>query len=409
MGKVSKDAADTTQVATAKQLNSTLEQVNAEEYNARIGSFTKEKVVDGTTLWYEADDYDVECNSYRLNYFYFGDLLDVVADIVSKNNKDEIKDIYYVLASFAFPEKGDPTTGRTTLVPLASIPISLNYFTDWMIKNVVAEQKPVYFLLDFIRNFIDGALIKSFGAVLKRYNVDKKDYSVQFGYKVVTLPPNTLKRENQDPSDGNQDKESGGRWSPATPLRQHELKSMLWGKTQRSTLARQSAKPIRNEAPQHCVILYPYTYDLESLNGKYSEDVKNGVYHLGLGQDHGIVNQIAFNKNEVKFMSETAFMRAGDSFGQMKRIYNATVTTMGNTLFYPGSVVYLNPSIPGLGSPSGNGVLAQMGLGGYYTVNKVSFELTRHDFETTLHCIWRASGDGASAPKPEVRRQGSAQ
>ena len=100
----------------------------------------------------------------------------------------------------------------------------------------------------------------------------------------------------------------------------------------------------------------------------------------------------------------------------MKRVYNATVDTMGNTLFFPGSIVYLDPTIPGLASPgisrtgaavSESNVLTEMGLGGYYSVTKVNFQLSAHDFRTILECTWTASGEGrGKTVMPEVRTYG---
>ena len=397
-----------------------VETAHADDFDARIGAIGTEESEEhmvGGTLWYKQDSYEKGCNSYRLNYFYFGDLLDIITEIVRGNYPDEFDDINYLLTSFAFDSPGP--SGEKQLVPMASIPVSLNYFTSWMLKKVIQPQKAVYFLLDFVRDFINDALIKAFGAVLKRQNVDKKNYGVKFGYKVVSLPPGTLKKtytiNGQKGTSSRyeamaKDKGIAGQWAEGTPSTPGKLKKMLWGAqpgTKTAQVSQKSGVPLDMKSPQHCVILFPYTYDLESLNGNYEEDMREGTYHLGLGRSSGIVNEINFNKSDIKFQSETAFERSEDSIGQMKRVYNATVSTMGNTLFYPGSVVYLDPTIPGLGRPSGkNSVLAEFGLGGYYTVTKVDYELSVHDFQTTLNCIWRASGDGTPKAMPEVRKLG---
>mgnify|MGYP003642689527 CR=1 FL=1 len=415
--KAPEGAADGTQATNAHRLMQSIEAATADDYDARLGALTgarvKEQRKNGNTLWYKQDGYTKSCNSYRLHYFYFGDLMDILADIIQQNHPGEFNDISYILTSFLFK---DAVAGKQ-LIPLSSIPISLNYFCNWMVEHVISKQKPMYMFMNFLRDFIEGALIKSFASIIERQNVENKNYSVQFGYKVVALPPNTLKKVYDSPSSGApaMAKEamamSTARWHPDTPVDQAGLRRLLWGRpgTKRSVTARKAETPVINKTPQHCVIIYPYTGDLSHLEGNYAEDVENGIYHLGLGLNKGIVNEIQFNKSEIPGHREKEFMTSTEeSFGQVKRVYNATVRTMGNSLFYPGSTIFLNPSIPGLGSPSSGAgkplsILAQMGLGGYYTVQKVHYELTPHDFETVLECIWAASGRGDQRAKPETR------
>ena len=412
--KAPEGAADGTQATNAHRLMQSIEAATADDYDARLGALTgarvKEQRKNGNTLWYKQDGYTKSCNSYRLHYFYFGDLMDILVDIIQGNHPGEFNDINYILTSFLFK---DAVAGKQ-LIPLASIPISLNYFCNWMVEHVISEQRPMYMFMNFLRDFIEGALIKSFASIIERQNVENKNYSVQFGYKVVALPPNTLKKVYASPSSGpptGADVDATGRWHPDTPVDQAGLRRLLWGRpdTKRSVTARKAETPVINKTPQHCVIIYPYTSDLSHLVGNYAADVENGIYHLGLGLNKGIVNEIQFNKSEIPIQREKEFLTSTEeSFGQVKRIYNATVRTMGNSLFYPGSTIFLNPSIPGLASPSSGAgkplsILAQMGLGGYYTVQKVHYELTPHDFETVLECIWAASGRGDQRAKPETR------
>ena len=415
--KSPKGANNGTAVNLNQTVTRTITQSDVDDYDARIGGIGKEKTSKnphGGTLWYKSDSYDKSCNSYRLHYFYFGDLLDLITEIVRRNHPADFDDINYILTSFVFQEG----SGKKVRVPLASIPISLNYFTNWMLKRVIEPHRGVYFLLDFIREFVNDVLVKPFSSILKRHNVDKKDYAVKFGYKVVTLPPDTLRKQERAPDKKGKDKTT--HWAADTPLTVAQLRHLLWNTreaTPSSIIGQKADIPLIKKTPQHCVILYPYTYNLESKTGNYEEDLEQGTYHLGLGRNSGIVNEIQFNKSDIKYQSEAAFMRREDSVGQMKRVYNATVDTMGNTLFYPGSIVYLDPTIPGLASPgmsrSGEGksdksILAELGLGGYYSVTKVNFQLSAHDFRTILDCVWTGAGDGRGKNvMPEARSYGS--
>jgi hypothetical protein len=81
---------------------------------------------------------------------------------------------------------------------------------------------------------------------------------------------------------------------------------------------------------------------------------------------------------------------------------------MGNTLFYPGMKVFLNPPM-GFGAPENDGDAAHLppsatptnfgslanllGIGGYYDVITIDSTISRGgQYETTLNCIFAQSG-----------------
>ena len=70
----------------------------------------------------------------------------------------------------------------------------------------------------------------------------------------------------------------------------------------------------------------------------------------------------------------------------------------GNTLFKPGQLIFINPSIVGFGSvKSPSSAARQLGLGGYHLITKVESEWERGKFETTLHAIWETFGLAAGS------------
>jgi len=60
-------------------------------------------------------------------------------------------------------------------------------------------------------------------------------------------------------------------------------------------------------------------------------------------------------------------------FQQLWSIFNVDMEFIGNNLMKVGQMVYLDPTVTGLGSPfTENSVANIMGLGGYYLVQYVS-------------------------------------
>ena len=94
--------------------------------------------------------------------------------------------------------------------------------------------------------------------------------------------------------------------------------------------------------------------------------------------------------------------------GQIRDVYNASVKLTGNSLFYPGMKVFLNPpmgfgrpeadgngaSLPSGVEPASYGSLANLlGIGGYYDIISVDSSISRGgQYETTLKCIFAQSG-----------------
>ncbi|HBY67585.1 MAG TPA: hypothetical protein DEG69_07435 [Flavobacteriaceae bacterium] len=68
---------------------------------------------------------------------------------------------------------------------------------------------------------------------------------------------------------------------------------------------------------------------------------------------------------------------------------------IGNTIFWPGQYVYVNPIGFGtkLGKPQVMGSPSRaMGIGGYHLVTQVSSFIENGKFETTVSALWETSG-----------------
>ena len=79
--------------------------------------------------------------------------------------------------------------------------------------------------------------------------------------------------------------------------------------------------------------------------------------------------------------------------GQLVKKYNAEVVLAGNTLFLPGQLVFIKPSVVGMGSSKNATSLARkLGVGGYYVVTHVDIDISQDGYETTLDCTYMSPG-----------------
>jgi len=341
----------------------------------------------------------IQKGHYRLHYFFLGDLLDIVIETVKRDNPT-MADVEFLMTTFEY--KNPFVSADTMLVPLANIPIALSYFNDWMAVNVVGRRKQSYYLLRFIKDFLHKVVIRSLNFLSASDSPDRrKNYKTQIGFKIFSLPKVNGKAPLQPTKRASQQS------APGSLLDLGDLERALWDS--RMLLD----KDLGDQGSTDYVVFYPYTSEMNSRSGNYNEDFENGVYHLQVGQDGGLVEKVSFSKTQTPYLAEANFVNQERSIKQLFRTYDATVEMYGNFLFVPGSAVYINPSfmsnVSGPASP--NSVFRRFGIGGYYRANKVNVRITSREFHTTLICKWISSGDKEGAlpiAATSTRRRGGA-
>jgi hypothetical protein len=136
------------------------------------------------------------------------------------------------------------------------------------------------------------------------------------------------------------------------------------------------------------------------------DTTRKGIYHLFLAADRGIVKEASFSKVDAPYLREARIQQDSlNPLAQLAATYNCTLKLIGNTIFWPGQYIYINPVGYGsglgqpdlLGSPSN-----QLGLGGYHLITGVSCFIEDGRFETEVKALFEFSGDGCpSLPKSQ--------
>jgi hypothetical protein len=119
--------------------------------------------------------------------------------------------------------------------------------------------------------------------------------------------------------------------------------------------------------------------------GNQIEDQDSGIIHLRTSQDRGLVKSINFSAQNQPGLEEYLIVGHGNAFDALRIPHNATVTMFGNTLFHPLMMVYIDPEALGLGEPASlDSSTRKLGIGGYYSVIKVTTSFTSGVLNTTL-------------------------
>jgi len=328
----------------------------------------------------------------RIHYFYLGDLIDAVFDIIykrplTKNNKidgkDQIndervyKEIKMVLGPFVYY---NPVTKESINMAMADIPVSFNYFNAWFFDNVIKQGLTNYTLRSFLRDLCSKLLnnvlsptrfgplnpTRSFVTRVQSVRVDKDSKLNQYWQKSYNFPK---ERINVEGLLRNMRQKAGGKKGSAT------IKQTEW--------------------------IYLYTMGsssdfLAKHKGNSAFNINNDIPHYYIGGQHGILKSVSFSRTNIPGKLEAALASGAEPTRKnllFQNKYDAQVEIFGNPIFKPGMLIYLDPRGIGLGSidtygtptsPTGVDFRYDLGIGGYYRVVNVTNAMSSGIFSTAL-------------------------
>ena len=246
---------------------------------------------------------------------------------------------------------------------MANLPISLEYFQEWFVNNVVRVQREKYPFMAFIKHVCSSLIAKSFNSTcfddaLKfhlRFDTNIFNFDESFSGKVV------------DPG---------------------KLATSKYNADQRSQkMLTPESKPILPSIVLYSVDSQPTTA------GDYKSDLENGIYHYYIGAMCGIAKSIKFQRQQIPYMREARIGRTSAlSAVQLQELYNAQLAMVGNNLHRNGQYIYINPVAIGAGGgrpkPGVMPTFAQLlGIGGYYMIQTVSHKVSAAGFEVNVSAL----------------------
>ena len=185
--------------------------------------------------------------------------------------------------------------------------------------------------------------------------------------------------------------------------------------------------PLQTEIPNRQIhgmynyyLIHPVTDDkIKDGTGMFSKDGERGVYHLGVGLDRGIVKKIKFTKTDIQYLREARYFNHGsDGLAQLSAVYKATIEMFGNTLFYPGMEIFIDPRhLAGhtFDPTDSKSTANTLGIGGYHLITRVENSIAPGKFNTIVEALFVYSGDGGDnldrggdvtiqqKPKPQLK------
>ncbi len=271
----------------------------------------------------------------------------------------------------------------------ASIPIAINNLIKFMNEILYERGATQLSLFDFIKELMIKVVEPALEVRTKAStSVTNKYSNVSISSTIVHLGSNSATHPLRNFSDVN-------RKISLTSKKQSDLKSYY----------------LSNSNLKNGIIAYNYFIFYDRFNkdfkgkGNKLQDEQNGIYHFTVGQDYGLVKSINFKKIDQPFLKESKSVGKKTIYlGQFRDLYNADIKMVGNNLFHPGMIIFIKPNVE-FGNVISSNVekptFAQItGVGGYYTVIKVTSEITDDSYTTTLDCVFH-SNDGLQPEEVE--------
>ena len=311
--------------------------------------------------------------STRISFIYFGDIIEAAMQVVEKNFKnskttkvDGLDDFEVLLGPLTYKKKvsGKYVSG---IVNIADVPISLKSFEAWFDKNIKKQNLDSFSLRAFLRSATSELVLVALGQFM---GLDKKmKIKNQVGMHTFLGKPLPANMPTIDLDGG---------------VRLDLIKT--------KDLARPAGE-LKEMKPY--IVLYASLEAPDTRIPNVDKDVKDGIYHLHLGSDRGIVKSINFSKTDVPYNRESRLTSQDAEEGQLRDKYDATIELIGSSfLFRPGQKLYINPTLSGFGNINSKKSVARLlGLGGYYDIITVSSEFSRDSgYTTSLKCAWTSFG-----------------
>lgn len=358
---------------------------------------------------------DLDNSENRINFFFMGDLVHTILDCLYKDDgktfRRGIEKTKVILTQFDYELYIDQET-TTHTSNIADIPISVDFFFEWFTQHVIKPRRESYPVLSFIRDLTNDLIVEALLEVCVARNSNKKILfqtsnfmGVGEGYKGSKDPLSDLVNKYS-----------------TKPARGSVSKTEI----NVPRVYKKGLLPLKNDdygiVPvddyYNYLVVFPVMSSLlYNGTGNYKSDGFSGVYHLNIGADRGLVKSIKFTKSDMAYVREARFMRNGfDGRMQLGAVYKVTIEMIGNTIFYPGMTVWIDPV--GIGDNSAdwdprNGpqnnreasIANALGFGGYHTVTRVENNITAGSFTTTVTAQFEYSGDGSKNRTVDTKKR----
>jgi hypothetical protein len=297
----------------------------------------------------------------RVYYAYLGDILEVV--LKNATNEDKLKAIGHPDPA-SLSSQNIATTNimiNGLELNIAMLPVDLRLFADHFYSSIIEPNLKVKSLHLFVSELLTKVMEGKIEKQMENFTVSRREYKT-----TMITADNSL----------------------AGLVDSNQIKASFKGGTSYGYLTVYTSPKDGEE-----MILEDKS---DYAKSKKADQDKNGIYHLVFGSNDSIVKSANFQKTTLEFEQERRIAEGSSPYSILRNVFDVGLSLYGNTMFYPGRFVYINPSyaIGDGGRPYVKGsVFNIMGLGGYHIITGVTNTISDGSFETQLETKFVSSGE----------------
>ena len=341
-----------------------------------------------------------------------------VGTVAGAEVSDESSNISKVLNYFghilctdiSYRSASDPDVVHT--VNLADLPISYEHFRSWWFNKAMAPVRESYYLGDFIHDMMTELIQPALGTNCVDY--PDKYSPPEFQINSFNLPgswadlegpgdammkpgpmnAHNLYRYDMERAMTRSPAGDGGLWfSRINGIHLDLIRNRFHGSPEKGPSIKFEHGLKGGRSPTYNVtVLHQVPKSAIQRSGNRRLDEENGIYHIIFGESEtGLIKSMEFSKEDLPGLREARLFHGGGFAGTsiIREKYNASITMVGNIMFKPGSVIYVQPKPLDLGFAIDRrqSNASRIGLGGYFLVLDVQnyIELAGGvDWETSL-------------------------
>jgi len=316
---------------------------------------------------------------------------------------------------------------------IADVPISAQYFNEWMVDNVVKSGRTIYPLMNFVKELTEVVVDLMTEVCINR----QIDVSLMFQTAQIRgsgYPTGWSRHTAELDAEGKlKNPKNATKWIDRfSIIKDRIVESLADGDDDLDPIVinvdHWTAADSDYNTYEHCLPI-PQGDELEGIRvplegyfdynliyavsptltathegrGNREWDESMGTYHFHIGLNRGLMKNIKFSKSEMAYLREARYYNQG-AYGllQLGAVHNVDIELFGNTIFYPGMEIFIDPRNfggtqwdPTVGGQN-RSVANQLGIGGYHTITKVESTISPQGYNTKLTALFQYSGDGES-------------
>lgn len=358
-----------------------------------------------------------------VGFVYLGQILDYYIELFYGKNPDLKNALNLVLGSFSYTNFGNLEqqkliSGIGTRISqyqskelpvrsfekkyanLAELPISIESFLSWYSSHITDANLKKLSFLDFLKSLFNNII----NANLKNSIVPftpTRSIIPSFNFMTIGEPPNFNKSLVDTVEILSQAKGGNRSPGPIVKYRTYKFRKYVNFNNIDSITKNNVFYKIKkyqnkdNIEKRNMLFIFSKNEKDLNLNSDFKSDIAKSIFHLYVGQETGLVKSIKFTRQDNQRLESANILRANNNQSEnvmIRQIYNLDLEMFGNTLFTPGQLIHITPTYPG--SLVNNPVLYQIGLGGYYMINKISNTIEENEFITKITGQWQMHGGG---------------